>query len=100
MAVARFLHVGFNWTGIPKNKEIEQKVSKALDWIRYAPNCWILYTTTDAQEWFKRIKPLLGPGDHVLIHKLDRMGVIDHQGWLPRKVWDWFAKHSSPTSPT
>ena len=49
----------FGWKGPVKMKELEPVFNKALDWMRYAPNCWILWTTTPAEDWVGRLKPYL-----------------------------------------
>ena len=85
----QFLHVGFKWVGPPKTAELKPVFSKAVDWVRYAPNCWILYTTSSARVWKERVKPHLGDEDSVLIVKLDPS---ERNGLLPRWVWDWFKK--------
>lgn len=90
---ARFYHIAFNWDGVPKVKELEEPVfNKALDWARYAANCWIVWSTTDPQGWLTRIKPHMGPGDHVFICELD---VTNRQGWLPKWMWGWLKKPRS-----
>ncbi len=82
----QFLHVGFDWGNAPKLKQLEEIFNRASDWLRYAPNCWILWTGRSPNQWARRIRPLLDPGDHFFICKLD---IDERQGWLPRWVWDW-----------
>lgn len=89
MAKAQFVHVGFNWVKAPKTTEIEPIFNKALDWARYSPNCWILYTSTAPRTWYERVKPHLGPGDHVFVCKLD---ISERGGWLPKWIWEWLTK--------
>lgn len=44
MAEGRYLHFGFKFKGPPKIKELEPLFNLASDWLRYAPNCWIVWT--------------------------------------------------------
>jgi hypothetical protein len=60
--------------------------STALDWTRYAPNCWILWSTTSPEEWYKFIKKEIAESDHFFIVELD---ISKRQGWLPKAVWNW-----------
>ena len=85
----QFLHVSFGWKDAPKIQDLVPVFNKAVDWARYAPNCWILWTTSSAEVWFERLKPHLGPHDHMFICRLD---MTDRQGWLPKWVWDWLDK--------
>jgi hypothetical protein len=94
MADYRFIHVGFKWSGPPKTKELESIFGKALDWLRYTPNCWILYTKIDPGAWYQRIKPHLDDGDYVLIAELNLTDVGDnYSGYQPKWIWEWIKKH-------
>ena len=57
--------------------------------MRYAPNCWIIYTAKDARTWYSRVKPLLEKGDRVLICELN---TENKQGWLENWMWKWLNK--------
>ena len=86
----RFLHIGFNFKGEPKMDELVPTFNQAGDWLRYAPNCWIVWTSRDTQVWYRRLKPLLGEADNMLICKLD---ITERQGWLPQSTWEWINKN-------
>jgi hypothetical protein len=85
----RFLHVAFNWSGDPKIAEVKPVFDQATDWLRYAPNCWIIWTDKNPQTWSEWLKPFLNKGDHVFICAIDMTG---KQGWLPKGTWDWMNK--------
>ena len=86
----QFLHVSFRFKGEDsKIGTLEPVFDKALDWYRYAPNCWILWTSSSAQAWYQRLKPHLEPGDHMLIVRLD---MSERQGWLSKSTWNWLNK--------
>jgi len=84
---ARFLHVGFNWIGNPKVTELEGVFNSAIDWIRYAPNCWILRTTTDPDIWLARVKPYMTENDQVFICELNTSSIEKYSGWLSPWMW-------------
>jgi hypothetical protein len=91
---ARFVHFGFHWSGVPKVNELEPIFNLALDWARYAPNSWILWTNTDLETWLGRIKPLLGEGDHVFIGEMNLASTpANYTGWAENWLWDWIQKH-------
>jgi len=90
---ARFLHVGFNWSGTPKTKELESLFNTALDWMRYAPNCWILWTTNNPETWAGYIKHHLGAKDEVIIAEINLAKAGDnYYGWEDKWIWDWIQK--------
>lgn len=84
-----FLHIGFNWVGAPKIDELESVFNLAVDWVRYAPDCWIVWTSSSPQKWYARLKPHLEPGDNVFICELR---IENRSGWLPKWVWKWINK--------
>ena len=51
----RFLHVAFTWKVTARMKEMEPVFNQAHDWLRYSGNCWIVWTTLSAQDWYNRL---------------------------------------------
>jgi hypothetical protein len=84
--MARFLHVGFNFPGSPKIKELEAPFSVAGDWVRYSPLCWVVWTQRSAQEVFTILKPYLINEDQFLIAEIN---MYERNGWLPEWIWKW-----------
>jgi hypothetical protein len=90
----RYLHVGFNWAdGKPRIDDLRPIMDKATNWVRYAPNCWILWSGRSPQDWYRRFKPILRDGDHVLVVELN---MKERQGWLPKSAWDWIKEERTP----
>ena len=88
--MTRLLHIAFTFQGGERTKELEPVFGKSLDWIRYAPNCWIVRTRLSPKQWMGRLKPYLSTGDWALIVAVD---VKQRAGWLPGWVWDWIKKN-------
>lgn len=88
--MAQFLHITFSFSGAAKVNELVPAFNKALDWARYAPNCWIVWTTSSAEEWYTRLKPNLTDDDLMFISALDLHQ--PYSGWLPQWVWDWLSR--------
>jgi hypothetical protein len=88
---AQFLHVGFAFEDgrSAPTKEIQSVLNKARDWVRYAPNNYILYTTSDVEVWYNRLKKVIHEDDSVFIVEIN---IENRQGWIPGKVWDWIKK--------
>lgn len=81
-----FLHIGFGFRDPPRPEELEPIFDKARDWIRYAPTCWIVWTSSSPAKWLARLKPVLSPTDHVFIVRIDPS---ERAGRLPRSMWGW-----------
>ena len=88
----QLLHVSFNINGSISADTLKEKFNLGLDWIHYFSNCWIVKTNSNADKWYERLKPLLGPNDHIFICKID---LSEDQGWLPQWVWDWINKNKN-----
>jgi hypothetical protein len=86
-APIRTLHVGISWSGAPKISELEPVFNNAIDWIRYAPNCWVIRTTEDADQWYERIRHYMTVSDKLLIVQLDLGSQDKYSGWLEEWMW-------------
>ena len=72
--------------------QIKEKLNLALDWYKYAENCWVVETTSDAGKWQARLKPLVEPSGSLLILKIDS---TERQGWMTKKFWDWIKQKNT-----
>ncbi len=87
-----FLHVAFNFQARATDASgMRTAFDQAVDWVRYAPNCWILKTTSDPDIWYARLKPLLREDDSVFICEVN---LASRAGFLPNHVWDWIARNT------
>jgi hypothetical protein len=68
----KYLHVGFTFEGKPvEHSTLVPHFNRASDWLRYAPNCWIIYTDEAPQTWRDRLNSAIGPKDFVLVFELN-----------------------------
>ena len=90
MPRSAYLLVTFNFEGeaVPAS-ELKAVFNKALDWVNYAPNCYILYTTTSYPDWYARLKKIVGSNASIFIVEFDP---AKRAGFLPKNVWEWFKK--------
>lgn len=88
----KFLHVSFspNMTDIAS---LETVFNAARDWYRYAPNCWLLFTSMKAESWITRVRNIPGmERAYVFVCPVD-LGDDDTTGWVPQEVWNFLRKH-------
>ena len=88
----RFLHVAFDFKEQPDLAALNEVFDKAPDWIRYAPNCWLLWTARSPETWYTRLKELMRQGDRVFICELN---IEIRNGWMPTSFWNFIQKHLS-----
>lgn len=86
---AQFLHVYIKPQDGKSMEDVEAKLDKALDWFRYAPNIYLLYTTTNADTWKARLLELVKPDGSLFISPLD---MKIHRGWMSKEFWEWIRK--------
>lgn len=86
----QFLIITFRFAdGTSKIKELKPIFNMALDWFRYAPTCWVVWTSSSAERWYERLRPHISDEDTMFIGKLDDS---ETQGWVSKSLWDWFQK--------
>lgn len=67
--------------------DAEKVMNYALHWYRLNSKTWIVYTTSDAEKWYGRLKRFVKNNGNVFVCKLD---ISDRQGWMSREFWRWF----------
>ena len=89
--MSKFLSLTFDFEGEkPPLPAIEESLNKALDWVRYAPNCWLLYTSRDEQVWAERMRKMVGEEASILVVKVD----MEHRaGYMEKFIWEWIQKN-------
>lgn len=46
-------------------------LNKALDWIRYTPTTCLLYTKTDVETWYARLRKVIDEKDNIFVVELN-----------------------------
>jgi len=82
-------------------KPVEEKLDNANDWIRFAPNSWLIHTEYSANTWFRQIGDL--PELRGAMVFICEANLQDLSGKLSPFAWDWIKKirfgASSPPTP-
>jgi hypothetical protein len=95
MARARFLHIGFQYHGVIDPASLTKTFDLAVDWMRYAPNCWLVYTTSEPATWYDRLfKVLPEPKKQHSIFIVE-INIAQRSGQLNNEAWDWLQKSRS-----
>ena len=69
--------------------DVKEKMNLAIDWYNINSTLWIIYTTSDEEKWYSRLEPLVIPGGHLFICKLD---ISRRQGWMKKGLWKWLRR--------
>lgn len=86
----RLLHIFVQPRSGVTNEKLEETMNVAIDWYRYAPGAFIVYTSSNENKWQERLSPLVEPEGSLLILPLG-----DHteaQGWMTEPFWKWLNK--------
>jgi hypothetical protein len=90
--MADFYHVTcFPRDGVTPS-DIEAVLNKAIDWYRLRYGLWILYSSTNAEKWTIRLRPLVEDGGTLLISRMD---MSSYDGFTSVKVFHWINAHLS-----
>ena len=92
MARVRYIHIGFS--GSANTADIESRVNKAIDWVRYTPTAYIVRTTSAPEKWYERLSPIIASADNLFICELD---IRHRSGHLSKWIWDWIQQHPNET---
>lgn len=79
---------------VPRD-QIEAVLYGARDWLRLAPNVYLVRTKLNADDWYHRIRAVLNPTDNIFVSAIDRQKM---SGWLTNMAIDWLHREV-PTMP-
>lgn len=89
----KFLHLAVSPVDDTYRELIELKLDKAADWLRYLPNCWLLYTAQPARVWYERLSDIeTAKGRNLFIIEVE---LSNRAGWIKTSAWDWINKTRS-----
>jgi len=88
--MARFYQVYINPREEITREQIQKKLDIAIDWFRYDSKNWVVFTSSDEDKWFERLKSFVQNGGNLFICKLD---ISTRQGWMSKDFWDWIDKN-------
>lgn len=88
--VAEFYHIYVRPNLWVPESEVERIMSLAIDWYRYAPNVYIVYSTASVDQWYGRLETVVKPLGNIFVCPLD---VSKTNGWMSKEFWDWMNRH-------
>lgn len=71
-------------------EQVEIEMNKALDWFRLNQSFWIVYSSSDVDQWMARLKKLVDPDGTLFICELN---IENRNGWMTDKFWNWLKKN-------
>jgi hypothetical protein len=74
------------------SENIKTAMDLALDWYRVSETTWIVFSSSDADKLYARLKKYVGPKGRVLVLKVDH---TDRNGFMPKDFWAWVNKNSA-----
>jgi len=87
--MVKFLHIFIKPKAEVTEDSVRDQMNLAVDWYKYAENCWIVKTTSEIDTWQIRLKPLVESTGVLLILTLDP---TKRQGWIAKGFWEWLQK--------
>ena len=87
---SQFLHISFDLKGTVKHADLEKKFDLAIDWLMYAPNCWIVWTTSSPKKWYERLISVPGMDERNIF--ISEVNMETSYGQFLQWMWDWTKK--------
>ena len=88
--MSNFYHVFIQTKPGVSTQEVEQTMNKALDWFRYTPSVWYLFSSSTIDVWYERLRPLVEPDGALFICELN---MDRRNGRMISAFWDWIKKN-------
>jgi hypothetical protein len=88
-----FLHLGVNFEGVDieaYRPAVEKVLNKAQDWLRYAPNWWLIYTSRSLEVWQKELVEVPGMKEKSWV--ICEVNITNRTGWMYKSEWEWINK--------
>lgn len=82
---AEFFHIFIAPKAGVTQEQLEEKLSLAVDWLRYGDGLYVVYTTSDVDTWKRRLVDFVKPDGCLFICKLD---IKQRQGWMMKDFWE------------
>jgi hypothetical protein len=92
----RYIHITFHFppslTSLEAQHRIQPVINTADDWLKYADNCWIVWSSLTPKDWYGKFALVPELKDcSILIFYVD-LSPDKRFGQLPQWVWDWIQK--------
>jgi hypothetical protein len=84
-----FFHIYIDSKSEYKYEDIKIEMDKALDWFKYDSKNWIVYTSSNAEKWLKRLEKFVKYEGNLFICKFD---INESNGWMNNNFWEWLRK--------
>lgn len=86
---SRFLHIFLEPKAGITADVVQKEMDQALDWFRYEPKCWVVYSNSDISTWMARLQKYAEPTGRLFICAFD---TTEKNGWMAKAFWDWINK--------
>jgi hypothetical protein len=97
----RYLHLSMVYPEALKlyaHNQVQHIVNQAEDWLRYADNCWIVWTGDTPEQLYKKIAAIPELGNASIFVLEVNIATYNRAGQFPPWVWEWLNKNRG-TSP-
>jgi len=93
----RYLHIAFNFPPLWMSLQaaVQNMITRdAADWVRYATNCWIVWTAEAPKDWGDKFNAEVSriQNSSFLIVSVDLGPTSDGWASLPQWAWDWLKR--------
>ena len=95
MSEKRFIILSTDFRELVDQKQFTGTLDRAIDWVQITPTTWLLWTSSSADVWYRRMKRYIKSGNRIFICAVDP---DDRSGFMPESFWDFIRSKTSSTS--
>jgi len=89
MSNGNFFHIYLRPKPGVTESQIEEEMSRLIDWFHYGSHNWVVYSMEDAPALWQQFKPLVEPDGAIFICRLEEQS---RSGLMPTALWNWLKK--------
>lgn len=68
---------------------VTKKMNLGIDWFKYNRNNWVVYSTSNVEQWMGRLRPLVELTGNLFVCELN---IQNRNGWMSKRFWEWLKK--------
>lgn len=96
LGAKHYIHISFSYPSSMDELEaahrIQPIINTADDWLKYADNCWIIWTSQTPQQWYDKFAAVEELKMCSILIVKQNLSPENRAGQLPQWVWDWIQK--------
>jgi hypothetical protein len=92
----KYVHLSFTYptdfSALAASHFIQPIINTADDWLKYADNCWIIWSYKSPKDWYDKLAEIQELKNCSMLAVNVDLSPGNRAGQFPKWVWDWLDK--------